>query len=563
MESNVKLKINGLRAELSNEIITIKFDENANVYSLCKNQMELVKNLSGAANDPDKDHSFYVDYHAEGKFRNIKVDALKIICDTTDEAHIVYHDRSGLLAIEYHIILKRGESGIYSYVIAQNNARRTFKLSELRTVYRLDSDIFDVAYTAERRGRQPVHAQLSRGKKIQDETYELSDGEKYTNGKIYSKYDYAGYFKDNSLWGQYGHGFGFWFIPASKEYYPSGPMKQELLVHYNAITLNYMTGAHFGTGDFYVQPDWKKIYGPWFVYINSGTNETVIQDALVRAGAEEKKWPYKWMKEKLYPTQRCTVQGRINGGGESSGNMMVVLAKPNVEILRQRADYIFYTQADKEGSFSLENVRPGEYELYAYATHGDVTETLTQGQITISQSNVDLGEIKWCPMMHAHKLWQIGEADRTSGEFMFGSELRNYKWHQMIPKEIDFVIGSSQDKTDWYYAQTKPGDWRIHFTLQDVKDTTTYYLTVAMAAFTTAKIGTQDGSLVIKVNECNVKVIKYPNDQAVYRSAMKSGRYHREKIKLNASYLHTGENTITLVNHGSAIMYDTILLERD
>ena len=116
---------------------------------------------------------------------------------------------------EYHIILKKGESGLHCYVIVKNNLGREFKLSELRTVYRLDPVIFDHAYNAERRGPQPLNAHLKQYKRIQDETYEIPDGEKYTNGIIYSKYDFAGYYKDNPFWGQYGNGFGFWFIPVS------------------------------------------------------------------------------------------------------------------------------------------------------------------------------------------------------------------------------------------------------------------------------------------------------------------------------------------------------------
>ncbi|MBP2657639.1 MAG: hypothetical protein H6Q69_671 [Firmicutes bacterium] len=99
MEFDVELITCGLKAKLSNGIITVEFDENAMVTSLTKNNIELVKNLSGAATDPDKDHTFYLDYHAEGKFRNITVSNLKVLKNTTDEAHIAYIDTTGLLHI--------------------------------------------------------------------------------------------------------------------------------------------------------------------------------------------------------------------------------------------------------------------------------------------------------------------------------------------------------------------------------------------------------------------------------------------------------------------------------
>ncbi|MBP2644430.1 MAG: hypothetical protein H6Q67_2317, partial [Firmicutes bacterium] len=277
MGTDVSLSIDELKAKLSNGLITVEFDENAMVTSLIKNNMELVTNLNGSERDPDRKHTFYVDYHAEGKFHNISVAKLDVIKNTPEEAHIQYVDNTGLLYVEYHIILKRGESGLYSYVVARNNLQKEFKLSEFRTVYRLNSKLFEYAYNSERIGKQPTCEYLSKFPKIQDETYELPDGELYTNGKVYSKYDYAGYYRDNPFWGQFGNGFGFWFIPVSTEYYPSGPLKQELLVHYDAIILNYMTGAHFGTGDFYVPPQWEKLYGPWYVYVNTGEDEVVLR----------------------------------------------------------------------------------------------------------------------------------------------------------------------------------------------------------------------------------------------------------------------------------------------
>lgn len=564
MEFDVELITCGLKAKLSNGIITVEFDENAMVTSLTKNNIELVKNLSGAATDPDKDHTFYLDYHAEGKFRNITVSNLKVLKNTKDEAHIAYIDTTGLLHIEYNILMKKGESGLHSYVVAKNNTEKQFKLSELRTVYRLDSGIFDHAYNSERKGKQPVHSHLCQGKKIQDETYELPDGEEYTNGKIYSKYDYAGYYKDNPFWGQYGNGFGFWFIPVSNEYYPSGPLKQELLVHYNAIILNYMTGAHFGTGDFYVPPSWQKLYGPWYLYINCGNEEEMICDAAVKAAAEEQKWPYDWVNESLYPMIRGAVTGKLTITHKRSSNrMMVVLAKPGGDFIRQKADYIFYSQVDKNGNFKLNNVRAGTYTLYAYATQGDITSEFQKDNIVVKDVDIHLGEIIWDPVYRKNKLWQIGNANRTATGFKFGNELRNYKWHCMVPGRLDYVIGKSQESEDWYYAQAKPGDWNIRFLMKDVA-AKKYYLTVAIAAATKGKIdGAEDPDVIIKVNDHVVKALSYSSDTTIYRSATQSGWYHLQEIELDAAMLHTGENIVTFTNNHSAIMYDTILLESD
>ncbi|MCB2353749.1 polysaccharide lyase family protein [Clostridium estertheticum] len=562
MDDEVKLIVIGLKSIISNGILTVEFNENAIATSLVKNNKELIKNLNGADNDPDKNHTFYLDYHAEGKFRNFKAAELKVITNSKDEVHITYIDRASLLYIEYNIIMKKGESGIYSYAVVKNNIKKEFRLSELRTVYRLDYNIFDHAYNSERKGRQPTHDYLNKNKKIQDETYELPDGEMYTNGKIYSKYDYVGYFKDNHFWGQYGKEFGFWFIPVSTEYYPSGPLKQELLVHYDSIILNYMTGAHFGTGDFNVPIDWEKMYGPWYIYVNCGNEEEMINDAIKKANTEEKKWPYTCINEPLYPLDRSNVSGKlIVTHNRSSEEAMVVLAKSGGEFIRQKGDYIFYSQADKEGKFLINNVRPGTYTLYAYATKGDVTRQLSKDYIVIGNDNLDLGEIIWNPPYHKNKLWQIGTANRTAKEFKFGNELRNYKWKNMVPENLDYVIGKSKESEDWYYAQTKPGNWNIKFNM-DKNHEKRFYLTISIASATKNKIdGKVEPTLIVKVNGKVVKYTDYISDTSIYRSAMKSGWYHLEEVEFDSSILNLGENVITFTTCNAAIMYDTIILE--
>ncbi|MBU3178815.1 hypothetical protein KPL47_21115 [Clostridium estertheticum] len=562
MDGEVKLIVKGLKSVISNGILTVEFNENAVATSLVKNNKELIKNLNGADNDPDKNHTFYLDYHAEGKFRNFKAAELKVITNNKEEVHITYIDRTSLLYIEYNIIMKKGESGIYSYAVVKNNIKKEFRLSELRTVYRLDYNIFDHAYNSERKGKQPTHEYLNKNKKIQDETYELPDGEMYTNGKIYSKYDYVGYFKDNHFWGQYGNEFGFWFIPVSTEYYPSGPLKQELLVHYDSIILNYMTGAHFGTGDFNVPTDWEKMYGPWYIYVNCGNEEEMINDARKKAGTEEKKWPYTCINELLYPLERSNVSGKlIITHNRSSEDAMVVLAKSGGEFIRQKGDYIFYSQSDKEGKFLINNVRPGTYTLYAYATKGDVTRQLSKDYIVIGNDNLDLGEIIWNPPYHKNKLWQIGTSNRTAKEFKFGNELRNYKWNNMVPENLDYVIGKSKEGEDWYYAQTKPGNWNIKFNM-DKNYEKRFYLTISIASATKNKIdGKVEPTLVVKVNGKVVKSTDYISDTSIYRSAMKSGWYHLEEVEFDSNILNIGENIITFTTCNAAIMYDTIILE--
>ncbi|MFC7395089.1 polysaccharide lyase family protein [Scopulibacillus cellulosilyticus] len=551
-DENVSLTVNGKNATLSNGLITIKFNSQGMVYSLIKNGQELVSHLDGAENDPDKKHTFYVDYHTKDGVKHLNVSKLKIIKHTANTAHIAYIDDTGELYLEYHIIMMKGKSGIYSYVVAKNNNKKSVSIEELRSIYRFDRDIFDYAYNSERTGQQPRYGYLETLPEVQDETWQLP------NGNYYTKYDYAGYFSDNPVWGHYGHGFGAWFIPAGTEYYPGGPLKQDLLVHQDAIALNYMTSRHFGTGNLTVPPGWQKLYGPWFVYINAGSHQSVIKDANHQAKIEEAKWPYKWMNDPLYPTNRTKVTGRLHvTDGRSAAGAIVVLAQPGGDFYSQTTGYIFYGKADSHGNFTIPHVRPGKYSLYAYAANGTITDQLEKDNVEVKGPVKSLGTVNWSPAKNHFIHWQIGKSDRKAGEFKYGDKLRNYKWMGMTPADLTYTIGKSRDSKNWYYAQTKKGDWQVNFNLNK------HYkgdadLTVALAA------ASNNPNIAVKVNGTTVNKLSYDNDQAIYRSANQSGHYHLEKIKFNAALLKKGKNTITFnLTNGGSVMYDAIMLDTD
>ena len=547
----VTLKVDGMDATLSNGLIKMDFGSDGSVHSLVKDGKELVGNLRGASRDPDKNRTFYVDYNSSG-VHELVPDELKVIKNTSKMAHIAYVDTTDLLNLEYHIIMMKGESGIYSYVVAKNENEQTESIAELRSIYRFDRNIFDHAYMSEKAGIQPRYEDLEQMTKIQDETWRLPDGSSYT------KYDYAGYFKENPVWGHFGNGFGAWFIPVSTEYYSGGPLKQELLVHQDAIALNYMTGAHFGTGNMTAPSGWQKLYGPWFVYINTGDNNTVVKDAKRKALKEQAKWPYQWMDDSLYPLNRATVKGKLKvTDGRSVSGATVVLAQPGGEPYKQTTGYIFYSKTDKNGNFTISNVRPGNYALYAYSSHGSITDQLEKDNIKVAGSIKDIGTITWSPFQLDNYIWQIGKSDHMAEEFKFGNTLRSYDLSTNVPPNLTYTIGSSNARDDWYYAQTKKGSWSINFNL-DKQYNGNAYLKVALAA------ASSNPKITIKVNGTVVKNIAYTdNDQAIYRSANRSGRYHLEDIQFNASLLKNGLNTVTFSLTGGSVMYDTIILGTD
>ena len=533
----VKLTVdtNAMTATMSNKFITIKFNKSGVGYSLLKDGKELIGPAKG----------FYSS--TEGKYQ-FAPDSLKVVTNTSDTIDIAYISKWG----ELHYVMRSGISGVYSYFIADDMGN----IGEFRTLYRFDGSIFRNGYNSVKSGPLPTLSDIKNGTKLQDETYKFKDG------TVYSKYDWADYESQDHVHGLYGNDFGAWVIPASNEYYNGGPMRQELMVHTESSTgdgvlLNMLKGSHYGVGNVTIPKN--KIYGPWLVYINNGD----IKDAQERATEEEKSWPYNWLNNPNYPLSRTTVSGKLNVSGRNSNeDATVVLAKPGNEIYTQGEDYIFYSKADSHGYFSIPNVRPGSYTLYAYSTSGDITDQFQKDNINVSGSSMNLGDLDWTPTTHSNSLWKIGTADRTSSEFKLGNLGRQYGLPEKVPADLTYNIGSSTEANDWYYAQTKVGTWNVNFNLNN-SYTGNAYLTIGVAS------AARKPKVDVYVNGHMEGTLDYSleNDATTYRSANQSGRYRNAVIKFPANILNTGNNAISFkmskVDPDGGIMYDIIKLETD
>ena len=174
-------------------------------------------------------------------------------------------------------------------------------------------------------------------------------------------------------------------------------MKQELLVHYDGILLNYFTGSHFGTGNLHVPVGWKKFYGPFYLYFNEGNDpEELYRDALAKAAGEQEKWPYQWVNDPLYPKVRSNLSGKLLlEDGSPCADTTVILGQGGLAVERQSSGYLYHTRTAPDGSFTLENVRFGTYSLYAYQTGGSNTEQLQMDNIIVSESSQTLPPITW------------------------------------------------------------------------------------------------------------------------------------------------------------------------
>lgn len=549
-DSPVTLSVSGLAATLDNGLVKIVFAADASAKSVTVNndKTNLVENLSGAGRDPDRLRSFYLDYHSLG-VTQFKPEALKVIEDSPDRAHIAWEEKNSKLYLEYHMIMEKGERGIYSYVIARNTGDKPRLVSELRTIYRFNQSRLNKLYTAKGSSEPMLYEQLEKMPLVQDETWRLP------NGSIYTKYDLVDYQRTNDFWGAYGSGFGAWFIPVNHDYFSGGPLKQDLMVHQDAIILNYMTGAHMGTPDMIAPPKWEKMYGPWLVYFNQGDERTVLDDAAKHAKSIQKKWPFAWVNEKLYPQKRGEVSGQITGHPGEIMNVVISPVRGDPEI--QTMGYLYATQTNKDGDFNIASVRPGTYALTVYSQTGVDQGNLLQSELVVPESGLKLGKV--AIPSKGNYLWHIGLADKTASGFKLSDLKANTINAESVPAELEFQIGKSKD-SDWYYAQNKPGEWKIKFDVQNPEKKQVLNVAFAAASVSGMSKGTNP-RMIIMVNGEKIADISYPNDKTIYRGGLKNGLYHNESLEIPAGLIKKGQNVITFKNQGGSFMYDAINLE--
>ena len=557
-QSDVTCNISGMTTTLSNGLIEVKINSNGQISLLKYNGINVVGT-----------NTVYFDFTASNSgfkgepLRPSKVDLVK---STADYAEVLYSNTTGDIQFQQGYIMRKDIKGVYTYIIANGTEKsENILIQEARVCARLMDSMLDGYVDDKMQGIMPSRAEMAVAEKeentVQDATYYLEDG------SVYTKYNWAQYIERDSVHGlMHTNGFaGLWNIHCSKEWYPGGPMKQELTVHATSkspITIQMIQGEHFGTQPVAFKKGERKLYGPFLLYANTSNSKDrneLIADAKAMAHQQEQEWPFQWFENELYPLDRSTVNGRINvTTGQGSDSIRVVLAEPG-ELYVQNKGYMFWALTDKHGNFSIKNVRKGTYALHAFATKGDITDELEVADITVEDGETSLGTIDWTPACYEDKLFQIGENNRMSDGFKYSDHNRAYGLWDSVPSSLTFTVGTSNEATDWYYGQVKNGQWTVKFN-SDKTYSGNAYLTISAAAVTNSP------KLTISINGTNIgSWSPSPNDGAIYRSAILGGRHHLYVLKFSAIRIKQGANTLTLnmsgIGKNGGILYDCIKME--
>jgi rhamnogalacturonan endolyase len=488
----------------------------------------------------------------------------------------------GAFDVELHFSLNSTDSGFYSYNVWRHGAGKpATSLGQTRTVTRTDPNLFASSASATRYAFSSTNNfGQSRGvipgenpQQIADATTEYPPGTYYTNAvgsnyngmPVYSKYDWSDLLEHHTAQGYANNTNGIWLIHGSLEYYNGGPMKGVLLDHWatNPLMINEFQGGHFGGAAINLATNevWEKVYGPYFVYANAGTNHSQLwQDALARGQAERAAWPCTWVNNGSYPVARGQVGGTLTISGQSTSNALLVLGQPGSYWHYQSRDYLFWTRANSNGQFTIPAVRPGTYSLFARVPGVFGEFELTNVIVTANQTN-NLGALAWTPPQQQQTLWRIGSPDLTTAGFRFADRKRQLGlWFRYLEErgtnDLNFVVGQSLASNDWYYAQcvTALGSsndtsgiyvapkWNVIFNLSNTPP--------QPAVLKLDHAGQMHGAFNVYVNGTSlapnpVTGFYHENDGGIYRDAVECSRAKSYVLPFDANLLQPGTNVIT------------------
>lgn len=195
-------------------------------------------------------------------------------------------------------------------------------------------------------------------------------------------------------------------------------------------------------------------------------------------------------------------------------------------------------------------------------------------------ATLNLGDIVWTPFHYGRPLWEIGVPDRTAREFRHGDAPHQWglylKYPAEFPADVNFVIGKSDPRTDWNYAQPprilkasdtgvvdkadlRPTTWTIRFE----RPKTVRGTAVLRLAFCGSRVKC---NVAVSVNGKTVgETGPLPSTGVMHRDEIQ-GYWYERAVSFDAALLQSGENQIQLhllpaTDWPHGVLYDYVRLE--
>ena len=580
-----------------------------------------------------------------------------------DRAEISLKGMNGKLDIETRYCMERGVSGFYTYGIFTHKAGYPDAgIGEGRFCIEGRPIMDWLSVDADRNMLMASGQDFEAGPTIHAKEQHILGTGVYKNS-VEHKYNYCAIMYRTPAWGwsSTAEHIGLFFMNPSMEYIGGGSEKVDLLSHLSATMLDYWTSGHYAGGTNVHIPageEWNKVVGPIFVYCNTLANPrtpsqsdldalvatsgngnpsvpdawkqnglALWQDAVAQAKVQRAKWPFDWVNGVDYPKK--AERGNITGQFVLDDSQATTPKLPNLTVGVAHPDYQgsgspfqlragngtnitwphdgnyyqFWTDGTDDGKFTIENIRPGNYTLHAFAN--GVLGEYEQASVTVAAGQtLDLGQIKWIPVRYGKQIWEIGYPNRNASEFFKGDGANVWRWGWCVrypllfPNDLTYTVGQSDWSKDWFFEQVPHGEnrswlnpaaedpanqpfgwvmagtegkdmwktighgrdttWTIKFTM-DASSRGTATLRLALAgADSTPLLVAVNGKKVGGIRPVSTNAIRYNTDKGVWQE---------KALPFAASILRSGKNEMPLpVPAGdltSGVVYDYLRLEVD
>jgi rhamnogalacturonan endolyase len=598
-QESVKLTDTGKNVILSNEFVQVTINkQKAFISSLAYKSLELIGkqhvnwNIVGSDEDESRMRNFppKADYSVRINPQNNTGERGEVSFKYTFNGDTATNP----IDIDLRFSLGRSDKGVYlSALINHREGYPAFNIGQGRMIVELNPAVFDF-YTVDtnRQRKMATGFDVKNGlRRNVKEANLLTTG--IRKGEVEHKYDYAAILSQTPTWGWTSteKKLGVWMINPSSEYMNGGPTQVGITGHVECILLNHWHDGHYGGGEivFAQNENWEKFIGPIFLYCNTGENQSQMWgDAKNEAARQRALWPFSWVNDKQYPQkqQRGTLSGRIQVNDPvmpdiKYSNMWVGLARTTdadstskeINWQYEGKNYQFWVRADQNGNFTIPNIRPGKYSIYAFAN--GILGEYKKADVSVSPgSTLNVGTLIWTPVRYGKQLWEIGIPDRSAAEFKHGDHYWEWGLYMLYPKEfpsdVNFIIGKSDWSKDWNYCQPtvigadykviRGTTWSIIFDLpEQVKGKATLRMAIC---------GSRDGEIIkVAVNNVGIGNTGHlPHMGVMHRDGIR-GKEEEISILFDAKLLRPGTNRIALSlnarNWTFGVLYDYLRLELD
>ena len=233
----------------------------------------------------------------------------------------VWRNEPQAVDVEIHYVLRRGDTGLYSYAVLDHPAAYpATRIGEWRFVWKLPPDLFERICVDDRRHWLMQRARDRFERTPIAEIIKLTSG--IRAGQYDCKYDFNANYHDLGCWGHSSstNQLGAWIVLGSHEFFNDGPTKQDLTAAADILHLHFGLNHYNGSvTTLDAGQAWRKLYGPFLLYANDGS----WADAQARARRDQQAWPHAWLRDNpAYPlaAQRGAVPARLLCATRSSRN---------------------------------------------------------------------------------------------------------------------------------------------------------------------------------------------------------------------------------------------------